>query len=326
MSQRPDFRYWWVNHKQSATQGLTGDYLWSPQRNKNGSANESFRNMALVQPGDLVFAFSNAAVRGVGIALRSATEAAQPIELSRSGKTASSVPGWHLPVRFLELDVPLNPKAHMAALKPVLPKKYAPLRPTGVRNPAVYLASISEAMADVLRHLLAAQVEDVEAQLKSPVGSELADDWMETTIRHRTDIGPEEKQKLIRARRGQGVFRRNLEKIENSCRLTGLLDRRHLRACHIKPWSVSEDREKLDGCNGVLFSPHIAHLFSRGYISFADDGELLVSRHLNPAVLKSWKLRLPMSVGAFQSQQCTYLDYHRREVFDKQEIGRRAAQ
>src|ERR1019366_9956984 len=60
-------------------------------------------------------------------------------------------PGWHLPVRFLELDVPRSPKAHMAALKPVLPEKYSPLRPTGARSPGVYLASISEAMAGGLR-------------------------------------------------------------------------------------------------------------------------------------------------------------------------------
>jgi hypothetical protein len=76
-------------------------------------------------------------------------------------------PGWHLPVRFLELDVPLSPKAHMAALKPVLPEKYSPLRPTGARSPGVYLASISEAMAGVLRHLLAEQIEDIEAQIQA---------------------------------------------------------------------------------------------------------------------------------------------------------------
>jgi hypothetical protein len=78
--------------------------------------------------------------------------------------------GWHLPVRFLELDVPLSPKAHMAALKPVLPEKYSPLRPTGARSPGVYLASISEAMAGVLRHVLAEQIEDIEAQIQAAAG------------------------------------------------------------------------------------------------------------------------------------------------------------
>jgi putative restriction endonuclease len=320
MSQSPHFHYWWVNHRHSASPWLPGDFLWSPQRNSNGSQNESFHNMTRVQPGELVFAFSDGAVRGVGIALRTAFEAPGSPNPAR----AHTSPGWHLPVRFLELEAPLATKAHMTALKPVLPSKYSPLRPSGARNPGVYLAAVSEPMAAVLRQLLAAQLEDIEAQIRTAVGSELADDWAETMIRQRSDIAAADKQQLIRARRGQGAFRRSLEKIERACRLTGLLDRRHLRASHIKPWSVSEDNEKLDGCNGLLLSPHVANLFARGYISFADTGELLVSRHLNPAVLKSWQLSAPRNVGAFKPRQRIYLDYHRREVFDKPEIGRRA--
>jgi putative restriction endonuclease len=314
MSQRPPTRYWWVNHKYSAAPQLTGDYLRASERDRNGSRNESFHNLTRVQPGDLVFAFADGAVRAVGIALRSAIEAPAPAQRQ-----------WHLPVRYLQLQVPLNPKAHMLKLKQVLPRSHAPLRPTGLRNPAVYLACVSDAMSAVLRQLLDEQLEDIEAQINAAVGSELADDWIETAIQRRTDISSVDRQQLIRARHGQGVYRRNLEKIENACRVTGLLDRRHLRATHIKPWSASEDSEKLDGCNGLLLSPHIAHLFARGYISFADDGELLLSRHLNPAVLKSWTVRPSLTVGKFQPQQCQYLEYHRREVFDRAEIGRRAA-
>ena len=85
--------------------------------------------------------------------------------------------------------------------------------------------------------------------------------------------------------------------------MSGLLDRRHLRARHIKPWSICSDQEKLDGFNGLLFSPQFDHLFTRGYIAFADNGELLVSRYLNPAVLQSWRITLPINVGAFKPQQ-----------------------
>ena len=314
MSQRPPIQYWWVNHKYAAAQGLAGEYLRSQERNRNGSRNESQRNLTRVQPGDLVFAFADGAVRAVGIALRSATKASP-----EKGE-------WQLPVRFLQLGVPLNPKMHMLKLKPVLPHSYSPLRTTGARNPAVYLAAVSDAMAAVLRQLLNQQLEDIEAQINAAVGSELADDWIEATIQRRTDLNPVDRQQLIRARRGQGVFRRNLEKFENACRVTGLLDRRHLRAIHIKPWSACDDLEKLDGCNGLLMSPHVAHLFARGDVSIADDGVLLISRHLNPAVLKSWNLPASGNVGALRPQQRHYLDYHRREVFDRPEIGRRAAQ
>ncbi len=313
MSQRPAIRYWWVNYKHATTPGATGEYLHCVERSRNGSRNESYRNLTRVQPDELVFAFIDGAVRAVGIALHAAVE-------------SPSAPGeWQLPIRFLQLEVPLNPKTHMPRLKPVLPRSYSPLRATGVRNPAVYLASVSDPMSAILRQLLDEQLEDIEAQINAAVGSELADDWIATTIQRRTDIGSADRQQLLRARRGQGVFRRNLEKIENACRVTGLLDRRHVRATHIKPWSACEDREKLDGFNGLLLSPHLAHLFARGYISFADNGELLISRHLNPAVLKSWSVSPSTNVGKFQPQQRLYLEYHRRQVFDRPEIGRRAA-
>jgi hypothetical protein len=149
------------------------------------------------------------------------------------------------------------------------------------------------------------------------------DDAAEEAIRRRTDIGPTEKIQLINARRGQGTFREKLERVEPGCRLTGLLDRRHLRASHIKPWCVCEDEEKLDGFNGLLLSPHINHLFDRGYISFSDPGDLLLSRDLNPAVLEKWGITLPRNVGAFAPEQCRYLEYHRTQVFEKTNGGRR---
>jgi len=323
MNGQPESQYWWVNQSKVVSRGLMGDYLWTAQ-DKQGEPTDAAQNMLRVQTGDLIFAFADGAVRGVGIALREAMEAARPHELASSSKSGVSPQGWYLPVRFFELALPLRPRAHMEQLKAVLPQNQSPLRSSGARNPAVYLSPVSTAMAEVLRQLLSQQLEDVEAQIKSAAVSELANDWVETSIVRRTDLNPEEKQQLIRARRGLGVFRRSLEKIENACRLTGLLDRRHLRACHIKPWSVSDDQEKLDGCNGLLLSPHIAHLFARGYISFSDEGDLLASRHLNPAILTSWNLRMPMKVGLFQLRQRLFLDYHRREVFDRPESGRRS--
>jgi hypothetical protein len=323
MNGQPESQYWWVNQSKVVSRGLMGDYLWTA-RDKRGEPTDAAQNMLRVQTGDLIFAFADGAVRGVGIALREAMEAARPHELASSSKSAASAQGWYLPVRFFELALPLHPRAHIELLKPVLPQNQSPLRSSGARNPAVYLSPVSTAMAVVLRQLLSQQLEEVEAQIKSAAVSELANDWVETSIVRRTDLNPEEKQQLIRARGGLGVFRRSLEKIESACRLTGLLDRRHLRACHIKPWSVSDDQEKLDGCNGLLLSPHIAHLFARGYISFSDEGDLLASRHLNPAILTAWNLRMPLKVGVFQPRQRLYLDYHRREVFDRPESGRRS--
>lgn len=143
------------------------------------------------------------------------------------------------------------------------------------------------------------------------------EDEAQRRIADRTDIGPREKERLIKARVGQGIFRRNVKFVECSCRVTGVRDLRHLRASHVKPWRLASDEEKLDGCNGLLLAPHIDHLFDRGFISFTDDGSLLVSRNLDRTVLEFWHLPLPVNVGEFRPEQRKYLHFHRSEIFEK---------
>jgi hypothetical protein len=144
---------------------------------------------------------------------------------------------------------------------------------------------------------------------------ERENDQHENEIRQRQLLGPLERQALISARRGQGVFRDNLELIEKSCRVTGLRDLLHLRASHIKPWKDSDDREKIDGHNGLLLSPHIDHLFDRGWITFVDEGHLKASRQLDPLVFNTWRIEPDRNPPKFKTEQCEYLEYHREVIF-----------
>ena len=72
---------------------------------------------------------------------------------------------------------------------------------------------------------------------------------------------------------------------------------------------------KLDGFNGLLLSPHVDHLFDEGFISFKNNGDLLLAKVLNPQVLDQWALLREQNVGSFRPEQCAYLEYHRDEVF-----------
>ena len=127
-------QFWWVNHKRTPGQRLVGAYLWSAPGRRKSARDESSRNMPRVQPGDLIWLHTDGAVRAIGIALESAT---------------LTDTGWQLPVRFMELDVPLQPQAHASALAPVLPHEHSPLRASGACIPGVYLASIPSSMAAV---------------------------------------------------------------------------------------------------------------------------------------------------------------------------------
>jgi hypothetical protein len=153
---------------------------------------------------------------------------------------------------------------------------------------------------------------------------EAEEEAAEQDIVQRTDIGPTTKAQLVNARRGQGVYRANLEQFEKRCRVTGITDGRYLRASHIKPWCKSDDKEKLDGCNGLLLAPHVDLLFDRGWISFSDDGKLLVSANLNRKVLAAWGLPTDLNVGLFRAEQCKYLAWH-RDAFGFAASGRRRA-
>ena len=322
----PAPRYWWVNHKRTHQQELEGEFLWSPKRKQSSADSESSNNMTRVAPGDVVFAYSfvTGTVRAVGVALARAREAPNPFEFDAGrNKQPGGHRGWQVAVRFAEVPQPLNPRSCAAELAPWLPEKNSPLRTNGDANPALYLASVPQKLAAALRQLMGDEIDRLLEEITQRAGSHFPDEVAEDVLLQRTDLNPAGKIELIKARRGQGLFRANLERVETSCRLTGLLDRRHLRAIHIKPWRISNDTEKLDGCNGLLLSPHLEHLFCRGYISFADSGELLVSRYLNPAVLDKWGLKLPCYVDAFRPEQCRYLDFHRTEVFERHIGGRR---
>jgi putative restriction endonuclease len=86
-----------------------------------------------------------------------------------------------------------------------------------------------------------------------------------------------EKESLIRARRGQGIFRRKVAKNELGCRLSGVTVTAFLVASHIKPWAVSSNDERLDGSNGLLLSPHVDMLCDNGFITFNQDGTVVIS-------------------------------------------------
>jgi predicted restriction endonuclease len=90
---------------------------------------------------------------------------------------------------------------------------------------------------------------------------------------------------------------------------------RCLRASHINPWSKSDSREKLDGNNGLLLVPYVDHLFDKGFISFGDDGGLLISKALPQSVQAAWGLNPEAKTTPFSARQMVYLAYHRTKVF-----------
>lgn len=314
------FAFWWVNNRKTYAHEIGGNYLWSPTTQSDGRRSEFYENMKRLRAGDVVFAFAGGEVKAVGMCSAPASLAPKPGEFGVAGK-AWSTEGWRVPVEFTRLSTPLRPKDHMAVLAPTLPAKYSPIKPDGKGNEA-YLAAVPVKMAQVVIDLLGARWAEVDfgsaiEPVRQVEAVAEAEDQVEQGLRNRTDLGETEKLQLVRARRGQGVYRQNLESFENACRITGVINMRHLRASHIKPWRASTTYEKFDGNNGLLLSPHIDHLFDQGFISFADNGALLVSSQADVDTLLLWRIELDRSCQPFRPEQLSYLAFHREFVFKR---------
>lgn len=137
------------------------------------------------------------------------------------------------------------------------------------------------------------------------------------------------RKAVVEARRGQGIFRKNLEGVESTCRLIGITNPSLLIASHIKPWRACHTAsERLDGMNGLLLTPDADRLFDRGFITFLDKGEVAVSSRVEREDLRRLGFeqlaikRFGFSeaphmwgVGSFLPLQQEFLNYHSREVF-----------
>lgn len=316
-------RYWWVNQNQTFRQETAGGYLWSPKLKKDGGRNPFYEFMREVAPGDLVLSFEGTYIRAIGVIQSHCYECPKPQEFGAAGPNWNLI-GWKVDVYFHILRHQIRPADHMPALLPHLAQKYAPLQSDGRGLQGVYLTSVSQAFIETLSGLIGSEAMNLlrmnaTGETVGSYGEGLVE-WEEHLrgeITSRTDISETEKQQLILARRGQGQFRKNVQQLERRCRVTKVDQPEHLRASHCKPWRDCESAdERLNGENGLLLTPSIDHLFDRGFISFENNGELLISPVAHRPSLA--RMGVPVderfNVGAFSEGQRQFLEFHRNRV------------
>ena len=122
---------------------------------------------------------------------------------------------------------------------------------------------------------------------------------------------------LVTSRVGQGYYRQQIKaKWDNECPITGCSLLNILIASHIVPWSECNDKERLDVENGILLSPNIDALFDKHFISFSDEGQIMVSELISEKELidlgVSISIKIPVSEGMKK-----YLHRHRKRMNDK---------
>lgn len=130
------------------------------------------------------------------------------------------------------------------------------------------------------------------------------------------DLTPSERQGVAKQRLTQGEFRSKLLlRHRNRCALTGLSNEDLLIASHIKAWAESDEFERRDVNNGLLLCSPIDSLFDKHYISFFNDGTIVISSSLGRkaqavfGITKGMKLIDPPNA---ETQK--YLSHHRSSL------------
>ncbi|WP_419882343.1 HNH endonuclease [Peribacillus sp. B-H-3] len=125
-----------------------------------------------------------------------------------------------------------------------------------------------------------------------------------------------EVNRLIKARVGQGYFKRMLLKKSSECCLCGLRIKELLVASHIKPWRACNNEERLNSNNGLLLCTGHDALFDKGFISFDTNGGLLLSQKLTSNDLHLLHVD-PLKKIFINKEQQNFMEFHRLNKFIK---------
>lgn len=317
-------RFWWVNQNKTYRHEVPGGYLWSPKTKANGTRNPFYEFMREVSPGDTIFSFCDTVIKAVGIAQSHAYEAPKPLEFGAVGAYWDLV-GWRVDVRFSKLIEPIKPANHINLLRPYLAEKYAPLRSNGHGQQSTYLTELSASLGNLLIDLIGSEGRAIvqswraeESSFAPPnYGQVVWEEHQLTLVRADERLRETEKEAIVLARVGQGLFRQRVASVERACRITKVSQPEYLRASHSKPWRDASNEERLDGENGLLLTPDVDLLFDRGFLSFEDNGRVLVSPVADRVSMDKMGLRAELlgNAGAFSEGQKRFLQFHREKIF-----------
>jgi hypothetical protein len=132
-----------------------------------------------------------------------------------------------------------------------------------------------------------------------------------------TGVTTTDVETLRKERRGQEKLRKALDDYwQNQCAVTEIKNRDFLVASHIKPWAQCDsDEERLDVYNGLLLNTVLDRAFDQGYISFDDEGCILISKALSKEDADSLGITTEMRVRRITPKHKIYLQYHRKNIF-----------
>lgn len=133
------------------------------------------------------------------------------------------------------------------------------------------------------------------------------------------EIQRTETERLVKERVGQDIYRDALMNYwDGTCAVTGCTLKEALRASHAKPWKdCTSDAERLNVYNGFLLTANLDALFDKGYISFTNDGLIMLSSvfEFDGADMRGLGITSDMKLRWVEEKHLEFLDYHHKNVW-----------
>lgn len=121
-----------------------------------------------------------------------------------------------------------------------------------------------------------------------------------------------ERKGLVTSRVGQGAYRKRIiHRWEYKCAVTGFSELDILVASHIVPWKDATDNERLDVHNGILLSPTYDALFDRHYITFENNGKIVLTEAIEVQAFQKIGVTGKETIKTLSEYNHIYLDKHR---------------
>ena len=260
--------------------------------------------MTRVQIGDVIFSGYEQKIVAVSVTSGSAYESDPPDE--RDIRKWPSR-GWRIDVAFSELRSPLRYGDFVPSIVTMLPQHHSPFSSTGKSNLG-YLFALPDGAGQLL-------IEKIEAT--EPL---FLDRAITTEFANKPD-GETTRDALVAARLGQGKFRDDLDEIwDERCALCALSRRELLRASHIKPWSASNNVERLDPYNGLLLAVGYDVAFDNLLITFDKNGKLVFAPDFSISDAKAVGINPDACLRQIHARHLPYLEEHRTRFQNRAQL------
>ena len=300
--------YFIVFQNKTYKEEMRGKYLWAPQKTSSGNEIFHWTNMTKVNDGDIIFSMYKRNLVSINIANGKAVDAIRPLDLDKADLWEKN--GWLLKAEYNVLDNPVSISNNIDEILKLCPSKYSPFTVKGTGSQG-YLFEIGKDLGEYLLKL-AKNINNIAIDITSSEDEKKYIEEIDNILDKFKD--ETEKERIVRSRIGQGLFKKKLLSKSCRCAICGLNIKDLLIASHCKPWAKANNKERLDVNNGLLLCPTHDALFDRGLITFKEDGEIIISEEIEKSQYKLLNIDEYIRLN-FRKEQLPYIKYHREKEF-----------